>query len=312
MPLQAESSLSAYFYRYGKAFSSRSICYLLLSIFLVSLSSYSVILDALNSFGFNADPHDVIDAHFWQYSPHIRLENITTTAPTTESIATSTQTTPRLIAQQIRIANNDNKIDNELLDHVQTLQNVLTTSVVYVDRKPVSLATICLTKRGQCMIHSPLEYYKNSNDDSNRNYVPIIGAHGRHGDKKHWVDTIHQWHQQGQQHSSSYLDESTSTGLPMHPYSVFGNATLDPFGRFLKADSIILTILLQTTNHLDYTQRVWNALWEHTTQKLQMGGLSSSSLTHDNNDQQYYNAWQTQLSMIHLQTVQYQVSYLSI
>ncbi|KAG2223969.1 hypothetical protein INT45_013426, partial [Circinella minor] len=276
-----------------------------------SLCSYSVILDALNSFGFNANPHDVIDAHFWQYSPHIRLENITTT--TTKGTTTSTQTTPRLIAQQLRIANNENKINNELLEHVQNLQDILTTSVVYVDRKPVSLATICLTKRGQCMIHSPLEYYKNRNDDSNSNYVPIIGIDGRHGDKKHWVDKIHQWHHQQQQHSSPYLDESTSTGLPMHPYSVFGNATLDPFGRFLKADSIILTILLQTTNHLDYTQRVWNALWEHTTQQLQMGELSSpSSLTHDNNNQQHYNAWQTQLSMMHLQTVQYQQTPLAM
>ncbi|KAI7856671.1 hypothetical protein BDC45DRAFT_503331 [Circinella umbellata] len=315
MPLQAESSVSAYFYRYGKAFTSRSICFLLLSIFLVSLCSYSVILDALNSFGFNANPHDVIDAHFWQYSPYIRLENITTTTttttttPTTKGTKTSTQTTPRLIAQQIRIANKDNIINNELLEHVQNLQDILTTTVVYVDRKPVSLATICLTKRGQCMIHSPLEYYKNRNDGSNSNYVPIIGVDGRHDDKNHWVDKIHQWHHQQQQHHSSpYLDESTSTGLPMHPYSVFGNATLDPFGRFLKADSIILTILLQTTNHLDYTQRVWNALWKHTTQQLQMGELSSpSSLKQDNNDQQHYNAWQTQLSMMHLQTVQYQL-----
>ncbi|KAI9275775.1 hypothetical protein BDA99DRAFT_496435 [Phascolomyces articulosus] len=358
MPLQAEPTFSAYFYRYGKAFTSRSILYFFLSILLVSLCSYSVILEALNSFTFNPNPTNAIDAHFWQYSPHVRLENISTspvsTSTTTTTTTTGTTTTressstkiPRLIIQQIRIAHHDNRIDHELLENVETLQNTLTTSVVYLDRKPVSLATICFTKRGQCMIHSPLEYFKNIHPSKESMMdAPIMGTSShhrplrRHEDKTNWLETIHQWHHSSsssQQQSSFYQQDkdassssSSSTGLPMHPFSVFGNPILDPFGRFLKADSIILTIVLQppssTPYHLDYTHRVWNALWKQSTEQLNMGELlnhmettdsgfsSSSSLTHDKNDQQkqgeepHYKSWQTQLSMMHLQTVQYQL-----
>ncbi|KAI9494157.1 hypothetical protein BDB00DRAFT_928441 [Zychaea mexicana] len=316
MPLKALSRFqkrlsAAYCYPYGKALASRPVSYLLLSFLCVSLLSYSVILHAVNSFGFNPNAVDSIDAHFWQYSPHVKLENCSTTTTTTTSAAANalsksgnggttsspSASPPRLIAQQIRLSNHDNAIDNELLHHARTLQNVLTTSVVYIDRKPVSLATICLTRRGQCVIHSPLEYFKNNNNNNNNN-------NDMFGDN--WIETV-------QQHRA-YADEST--GLSMHPLSVFGNATLDPFGRFLTADSIIFTVLLQS-NH--YTQRVWNELWEHTTQQLRMGHLDSVTAANrhhhhhpswsndDGEEDQQYRAWQKQLPMMHALTVQYQL-----
>ncbi|KAG0169849.1 hypothetical protein DFQ28_011344 [Apophysomyces sp. BC1034] len=110
----------------------------------------------------------------------------------------------------------------------------------------MSLATICLARRGLCAIHSPLDYWK-QRETSIKEDSDLIDTINRH------KDAI-----------------SDVTGFPLHPLSVFGNVTLDEHGRFVNADSVILTVFLHqsgTTN----ADRVFEAIWRRATEQSNLG-----------------------------------------
>ncbi|KAG0172756.1 hypothetical protein DFQ30_009772 [Apophysomyces sp. BC1015] len=227
--------------------------------------SYPVVLHHYNALGLDLTrsvEFDQIDAQFWQFSPHLQLDNATHVHSTS------------LTAQQIRIAAPSRQITKDLLTQTLKLQNALTTSFVYVDGKPASLSTVCLAHRSLCVVHSPLEFWHNNEANvlEDEDLVTTINEH---------IDAI-----------------SDATGLAMHPLSLFGNVTLDKHGRFVSADSIILTVFLHQTSYVN-ANRVWDGLWREVTSELGIANLVHGTDVDS-------AAWQKQMNT-HTQTLQYKL-----
>lgn len=264
MPVQARTRLltrlSAYFYPYGKACASCPFAILLLSLLFIGFFSYPVVdrFAQLLSSCPDLVASNEFDAQFWQFSPYIQTNNASTDV---------------LIAQQIRLVNVQKSVDQVLLMQAQALQNALLTTFVHVDGKPLSLSSICLLHRGQCVIHSPLEYWK----------------HDQLGDD--WVSIVNK-------HANSISD---ATSLSMHPLSVFGNVTLDENGWFLSAESVVLTVFLQQTPYMD-TNRIWDSIWHEATSQLQLISLQENCHSLD----APAAGWQVQLD-VKAHTIQYKV-----
>ncbi|KAF7727845.1 hypothetical protein EC973_006958 [Apophysomyces ossiformis] len=193
-----------------------------------------------------------IDAQFWQFSPHARYPD-DIRPPTPSFVAT----------QQIRIALPDKKITKDLLIRGLKLQQAISTNTVQLDGKTMSLATICLARHGLCAIHSPLDYWK-QNEANIRDDPDLIATINRQ------KDTI-----------------SQVTGFPLHPLSVFGNVTLDPSGRFLSADSIILTVFLHHSEEFN-ADRVFETIWYESTERSNVGVVGT--LQHQKLDGWYTRA----------------------
>ncbi|KAI8384812.1 uncharacterized protein BYT42DRAFT_612483 [Radiomyces spectabilis] len=272
MPLRAlaklRAHLSTYFYPYGKSCASRSSLILFLSLVIVCLLSYPVVSNYFDQLGSDSAflSIDKLDARFWQFSPHLQSDNISKTY------------TNAIVTKQIYITNTDNHVTKDLLNYALQLQHALTTSFVSVDEKPASLATICFSHRGRCIVHSPLDYW-------NQEGTQIQNDHD-------WAVTV-----------TRHMDElSVTSGLSLHPISVFGNITLDHYGRFVTADSVIITVLLQ--HHPSFnTDRVWKALWHEALSRL---NVPMFDINHRNviNSEAPVIAWQKQTD-IHDQTLQY-------
>ncbi|KAL0075698.1 hypothetical protein J3Q64DRAFT_1769176 [Phycomyces blakesleeanus] len=269
MPLQAlaklNTQLSSPFYPYGKQCASRTTSIILISLSIVCFLCYPIILTFYDNLGHlkTTPTIDQLDAQFWQFSPHLQPDN--------QSLGSSTF----LIAQQIRITNPERQITHDLLKGALSIQNALTTSFAHVDGKPASLATICFGHRGFCVVHSPLEYWhsRESIIDLDQDIVQTINR---------------------QRHSIS-----DATGLSLHPLSVFGNVTLDTKGRFVSADSIVLTVLLHQTPYVN-ANKIWDTLWRDITAELDIPRLDMRYTTSD-----HAVAWQRHLSPVTNETLQY-------
>ncbi|KAF7728657.1 hypothetical protein EC973_005694 [Apophysomyces ossiformis] len=269
MPLLAlqrlRTHLSTYFYPYGKACASHTTLLLFFSLTVITLLSYPVVLHRYNSLGLDLTrsvQSDQVDAQFWQFSPHLQLDNA------------SHARSKSLTVQQIRIAAPSRQITKDLLTQTLKIQNTLTTTFVYVDGKPASLSTICLAHRGLCIVHSPLDFWHNSeaNVAEDEDLVTTINEH---------IDAI-----------------SDATGLAMHPLSLFGNVTLDNRGRFASADSVILTIFLHQTSYVN-ANRIWDSLWTEVSNELGIANLVHGT-------QVDASAWQKQVNT-HPQILQYKL-----
>ncbi|KAI7861986.1 hypothetical protein BDF14DRAFT_1895813 [Spinellus fusiger] len=268
MPLLAlatlNTRLSSPFYPYGKACASRTFLVLLFSLSAVCFLSYPVVVAFYNSLGHDTSNTsiDQIDAQFWHFSPHLQ--------PGNQSLGSSTF----LVAQQIRITNSERAINHALLKSALSVQNALTTSFVHVDGKPASLATVCLGYRGYCVVHSPLEYWESRSTKIEQD-KDIIGTINKQR------DTV-----------------SDTTGLSLHPLSVFGNVTLDNRGYFVSADSIVLTVLLHQTPHIN-TNKIWDTLWRDITTELKISSINDDHFSIEG------IGWQRHLSPITAETIQY-------
>ncbi|KAI9313271.1 hypothetical protein BX666DRAFT_1880608 [Dichotomocladium elegans] len=246
-------NLSAFFYAYGKKCGTRACAIFLISLIFIFIFSYPIVSRAIPS----NDPDDV-EGRFWQYSPHLQPENIS-----------SFDSTPELIIQQIRIVNDRYSVNADLLLQTQMLQEALMSRTILVDGESVSLASICLLRHNQCIVHSPLDYWQ----------------------KPEFFDPTRGW----KMHINT-RQISKSSGLLMHPRSVFGNVTLDKDGQFISADSVILTFLLQETPFLS-TARVWDALWQNVTTELRIHPLTREQQDDDHTTSNTIHSWQTQVDV---------------
>lgn len=142
---------------------------------------------------------------------------------------------PSFVARQIRIIDAaNNTLSKELLGTSLSIYQALTVSN--------KLREICATtQHRQCLIHSPLAVW---------NY----DQHAIEQDTD-IVQTVNQHLQ----------DLSKPTGLSLHPYATMGHVVLDDQGRFVSANSIILTFILKNTTH---TQRIWDDMMQHTSQQF--------------------------------------------
>ncbi|KAI8086590.1 uncharacterized protein BX664DRAFT_336249 [Halteromyces radiatus] len=275
MPLRVvgriNTQLSYYFYNYGKACASRMVFLLVTSFCMICFFSLPTILLLLQTAYNNAIPIplslDTFDGQFWLFSPHIQQQ---------QPDLTLTETTvPEVILKQVRLTNLIQQVDKELLLYAHRLQQVLTTTCIQWNQQPLSLESICHhTKQQPCLVHSPLLYWSSPEELEN---------------DSNWLETVNQQIQRQKALSSSFfgsqnnnnhntskitftpLSSRTSTsGLSMQPFSLFGNVTLDLHGNIISADSILLTFALQLdqTSAKDYTNSAWNALWNEVVSQL--------------------------------------------
>lgn len=99
---------------------------------------------------------------------------------------------------------------------------------------PVSLATICYKHQGHCLIHAPpFMAFQNELD---------------------WT-------------SNTKLDHNDHS-YETHPYSVYSNATFDRQGKFIKADAVLLTFVLNQTQQSGDTLTIWSKILQEVKSKF--------------------------------------------
>lgn len=144
--------------------------------------------------------------------------------------ATAVPHQPSFVARQIRITDaTSDIISKELLSTTLSIYQALTVSN--------KLREICATtQHRQCIIHSPLAVW---------NY------------DQHAIEQDTDIAQTINQHLYGL---SKPTGLSLHPYATMGQVVLDDKGRFVSANSIILTFILKNTTE---AQHIWNDMVQH-------------------------------------------------
>lgn len=253
--------LSRHFYPYGRVCASGALPLLLASLAFIYVFSYPIVSNFIHFLAFKqpASALSRLDGSVWQLSTELGQHTNATPAP--EFI-----TTHPVIIQQIRILNHERTITPELVSHALDLENALSTTIVNLGNKPHSLASICLQRQGHCVVHSPQPYWHHQ--------------HTEIANEFDWIATVNSATDAGV--------DSAATGLSMHPLSVFGNVSLnDRDGRFLSADSIILSVFLQQRQHYDVL-KVWDALWSNVASQL--------NIAHNHNSPVSPIAWHKQIN----------------
>ncbi|KAI8391181.1 uncharacterized protein BYT42DRAFT_555932 [Radiomyces spectabilis] len=223
--------LSTYFYGYGKLCASHSLILLFFSLACVCFLSLPVITNVIHAHTHTFTiPTSHLDAKLWQFSPHVH------------SIDHSSNSlrAPSMIAQQIHLMIPEQTITTELLSETMKLRDALQSVTVNVNGKQQSLRSICVTHHGQCIIHSPLDYWTSSSD--------LLQDTA-------WPTTISR-----RQHAISQ-----TSGLLLHPFSLFANVTMSAQNQWIDAESIIMTVLIQPSPFFD-AQHIWDLLWQHATE----------------------------------------------
>ncbi|KAI7901985.1 uncharacterized protein BX663DRAFT_543886 [Cokeromyces recurvatus] len=235
MPIRAAKTivkkLSNYYYNYGKLVSSRTYLLLLFSLSFISYFSLPIISKYF---------HHVVSSN-----SNIPLSHISTSldsqcwhasAHVQFNNFTLNQQPPTtyLIAEQIRLSLPDQSVNFELIEQAKKIYEMITTTVVNMDGEaaPVSLATICYQHRGHCLILAP--------------------SFNQLKDEPSWRSKTYIHH---------YPEYDT------HPYSVYSNATFDSKGMFIKADAVLLTFILNQTQHGN-SVFIWNKILEQVKLKL--------------------------------------------
>ncbi|KAI9487213.1 MAG: hypothetical protein EXX96DRAFT_497661 [Benjaminiella poitrasii] len=249
MPIRAVKTivkkLSKHYYDYGKFATSRTYLLLLFSLSFISYFSLPIISKYFHnvvSSNSNIPLSHIstsLDSQCWHASAHVQFNNFTLDRQ---------PPTTYLITEQIRLSHADRPVTFNLIQRAKQIYESIatTTTVVNMDRNsvPVSLATICYKHRGHCLVHAPpFSQFEDESDWKSKTSV---------------------------RHHSEY---------DTHPYSIYSNATFDSNGKFIKADAVLLTFVLNQTQHGN-TLLIWNKILEEVKLKFnildsQQGGGES-------------------------------------
>lgn len=216
-----------YFYTFGQKCVTNAYLILFTTLFSICFFSYSALLDY--TYPHSQSTNDFIDAHLWQFSPHVHV--------------TKSNTTSGFIAQQVHVSTLDDEITKELLKNTLSIYDAMATSRISRNGQTIALDDICAkTPYASCIVHSPLAYWNNDFDRIERDTDPITTINKR-----------------------MQRDEKR-TRLSLHPYSTMGNVKLDNQGHFISADSLIITFVLKNTSS---TLEIWNQLYQHVVNPLE-------------------------------------------
>lgn len=233
MPIRAArlivKKLSGYYYEFGQVIASRTYLLLLISFSFISYFSSSTISRYFNDTTRNNIPLSHISTSLDAQCWHASAH----IEFNNFSLSRDPPST-YLITEQIRLSHPNLPVSFELIQQAKVIYETISTTLVQGIEAPVSLSTICYKHKGQCLIHAP----------------PF-----------HQFETEQDWK----------IKTTSSSSLPYesHPYSVYSNATFDEQGNFLKADAVLLTFVLNQTQHGN-TIHTWNRILQQVKMKYQI------------------------------------------
>lgn len=236
MPIRAARSivkqLSNYYYKFGQLIASRTYLLLLISLSFISYFSSPTITKYL--YDVSTTRNNIPLSHI---STSLDAQCWHASAHVEFNNFSLSRHPPStyLITEQIRLSHPNKPVSFELIQQAQIIYETISTILLQGTDAPISLSTICYKHKGQCLIHAPPFYQFQTEQD---------------------------WR------STTRLDNQL---LPYehHPYSVYSNATFDQQGRFLKADAVLLTFVLNQTQHGN-TLHTWNRILQQVKTKYQI------------------------------------------
>jgi hypothetical protein len=245
MPIRAARSivkeLSSYYYSFGKLIASRTYLLLLISLSFISYFSSPTVTKYFNNVVTSTSRNNIPLSHI---STSLDAQCWHASAHVEFNNFSVSRHPPStfLITEQIRLSHPNKPVSYELVQQAQIIyETISTTLVVHGTDAPLSLSTICYKHKGQCLVHAPPFQQFNSEQE---------------------------WRLKTRLEHASY--ES-------HPYSVYSNATFDQQGRFLKADAVLLTFVLNQTQHGN-TLHTWNKILHQLKSKYQILDIDQSQL----------------------------------
>lgn len=225
------AKLNASFAAFGRASAARKYTLLFFSLTIALFLSCPTIQRLRDSLYAASITANTDNDHFWQYSSHVQP------APLDQNTVSDA-----LIAYQIRLAatsdlqQHQQPVTQQFLTRAQAWYKAFTTTKVAIDDQYYSLVDL---PTSAIMLYSPF-------DDSYWHQQATV--------PDQWETTL-----------ASIINGSTHA---LDPLSVFDNVTLDKHGRFVCADSIIITALLHQDNGSNLAERVWKAVVEQHTSTL--------------------------------------------
>lgn len=226
------AKLNASFAAFGRASAARKYTLLFFSLTIALFLSCPTIQRLRDSLYAASITANTDNDHFWQYSSHVHP------APFHHNAQSDS-----LVAYQIRLAamtthqqQQQQPVTQHFLTRAQAWYRAFTTTKVAIDDQYYSLIDL---PTSQIMLYSPFDdsYWQQQTD------IP-----------EQWETTL-----------ASIINGSTHA---LDPLSVFDNVTLDKHGRFVCADSIIITALLHQDNGSNLAERVWKAVVEQHVNTL--------------------------------------------
>lgn len=226
------AKLNASFAAFGRASAARKYTLLFFSLTIALFLSCPTIQRLRDSLYAASITANTDNDHFWQYSSHVHP------APFHHNALSDS-----LVAYQIRLAamtthqqQQQQPVTQHFLTRAQAWYRAFTTTKVAIDDQYYSLIDL---PASQIMLYSPFDdsYWQQQTD------IP-----------EQWETTL-----------ASIINGSTHA---LDPLSVFDNVTLDKHGRFVCADSIIITALLHQDNGSNLAERVWKAVVEQHVNTL--------------------------------------------
>ena len=244
------AKLNASFAAFGRASAARKYTLLFLSLSIALFLSCPTIQRLRDSLYAASITANTDNDHFWQYSSHVHPAPF---HPNAHSDAH--------VAFQIRLASmttQQQPVTQQFLTRAQAWYRAFTTTKVAIGDQYYSIIDL---PPSQIMLYSPFDdsYWQQQAD------IP-----------EQWETTL-----------ASIVNGSTHA---LDPLSVFDNVTLDKHGRFVCADSIIITAVLHQDNGSKLAERVWRSVVKQHANTL--------------------SSWKIKQLEAPLQTWQYKVSFI--